>query len=411
MQRKFIIGILIIPILFLFNLKTIYANDLEFDSKYVILYNLDTDDLLYEYNSNQVTSIASLTKIMTCIVAIENIDDLDSKVTLDWNVFTGLAEAHASVAGFKYGETVSYRDLLMGAMLPSGADATRALALNISGSEEEFVKLMNVKAQELNLSNTHFANTTGLEAYNHYSTVQDIATLLKYALKNETFKTIYTTREYTTTSNLHFSSTLKKISNGYTIDTSHILGSKTGYTDEAGLCMSSIANYNGVNYLLVTAGADYHGNTPRQLLDAIKIYSYFDENYGYKSIINTNDYITSIKVNYSKDKNYDIISPISITKFLNNSFDYNKLTYSYDGTNEISYKNKIGDKLGVVNIFYDNELIDTADIFLTSTINFNLFNYLIQTKLIFPIIIIILFIILIILKKLFIKKHRKKPLK
>lgn len=411
MQRKFIIGILIISILFLFNLETIYADELEFDSKYVILYNLDTDELLYEYNSNQVTSIASLTKIMTCIVAIENIDDLDNKVTLDWNVFAGLAEANASVAGFRYGETVSYRDLLMGAMLPSGADATRTLALNISGSEENFVMLMNKKAQDLNLSNTHFANTTGLEAYGHYSTVQDIATLLKYALKNETFKTIYTTREYTTTNNLHFSSTLKKISNGYTIDTSNILGSKTGYTDEAGLCMSSIANYNGVNYLLVTAGADYHGNTPRQLLDANKIYNYFDENYSYKNIINTNDYITSIKVNYSKNKNYDIVSPISITKFLNNSFEYNKLIYLYDGTDEISYKNKIGDKLGVVNIFYDNKLIDTIDIILTSTINFSLFNYLVQTKLIFPIIIMLLFISLIILKKFFFKKHKKKSLK
>ncbi len=408
MQKKFIIGILIIPILFLFNLRTIYANELEFDSKYVILYNLNTDEILYEYNSNQITSIASLTKIMTCIVAIENLENLNDKVTLGWNVFTGLAEAQASVAGFKYGEKVSYLDLLMGAMLPSGADATRALAINISGSEEEFVKLMNAKAQELNLSNTHFANTTGLEAANHYSTVQDIATLLKYALKNETFKTIYTTREYTTTNNLKFSSTLKKISNGYTIDVSHILGSKTGYTDEAGLCMSSLANYNGVNYLLVTAGADYHGNTPRQLLDAIKIYSYFDENYSYKNIVNTNDYITSIKVNYAKIKKYDIISPISITKFLDNSFDYNKLEYSYNGVKEVSYKNKIGDKLGVINITYDGETINTIDVFLTIAIKFSLFSFLIQTKLIFPIIIIILFIIILIFKKSISKKHRKK---
>lgn len=408
MQKKFIIGILIIPILFLFNSKTIYADDLQIDSKYAIIYNLDTDELLYEYNSDQITSIASLTKIMTCIVAIENIENLDTKVTLGWNVFAGLTEAQASVAGFKYGESVSYLDLLMGAMLPSGADATRALAINISGSEEEFVKLMNAKAQELNLSNTHFANTTGLEATGHYSTVQDIATLLKYALKNETFKIIYTTREYTTTNNLKFSSTLKKISNGYTIDVSHILGSKTGYTDEAGLCMSSIANYNGVNYLLVTAGADYHGNTPRQLLDAIKIYSYFDENYSYKNIINNDDYITSIKVNYSKIKKYDIISPISITKFLNNSFDYNKLEYSYSGIDELSYKNKTGDKLGVINIIYDNKIINTIDIFLTIPIEFSLLSFLLQTKLIFPMIIIILLFSLLIFKKIFAKKHRKK---
>ncbi len=406
MKKFILIGIFIIPILFLFNLKSVYAENLEFDSKYVIIYNMDTGEVLYEYNSNQVTSIASLTKIMTCIVAIENIKNLDDKVTLSRNVFTGLVEAQASVAGFKYGDNVSYRDLLMGAMLPSGADATRALAFNISGSEEGFVNLMNEKARELNLSNTHFANTSGLEADGHYSTVQDIATLLTYALENETFKEIYTTREYTTTNNLKFSSTLKKISNGYTIDVSHIKGSKTGYTDEAGLCMSSIANYNNVNYLLVTAGADYHGNTPRQLLDALKIYSYFDENYGYKNLINTDDYITTIDVNYAKSQDYIIKSPTTITKFLDNSFDYNNIKYRYNGIDTISYKNKIGEKLGTVDIMYNGKLMDTVDIYLTTAIKFSLFSFLKQTKLIYLIIIIILFISLLIFKKI-LKRKRK----
>ncbi|MCI8777863.1 MAG: D-alanyl-D-alanine carboxypeptidase [Bacilli bacterium] len=408
MKKIFLSGILIIPILFLFNLNSVYAENLNIDSKYAIIYNMDTNEVLYEYNSNEITSIASLTKIMTCIVAIENIENLDTKVTLGKDVFYGLVEAQASVAGFKYGDNVSYRDLLMGAMLPSGADATRALAINIVGSEEAFVKLMNTKAKELNLSNTNFINTTGLEAMGHYSTVQDIATLLIYSLKNDTFKEIYTTREYTTTNNLKFSSTLKKISNGYTIDVSHIQGSKTGYTDEAGLCMSSIANYSDVNYLLITAGADYHGNTPRQLLDAIKIYSYFDENYSYKTLINANDYITTIKINYSKEKKYEINSPISITKFLDNSFDTSKIEYKYNGVNAISYNNVIGEKLGTVDIIYNNQLMDTIDIYLNSKINFSLISFLMQTKLIYPIIITILFISLLIIKKTFKKRRRVK---
>lgn len=408
MKKIFLSGILIIPILFLFNLNSVYAENLNIDSKYAIIYNMDTNEVLYEYNSNEITSIASLTKIMTCIVAIENIENLDTKVTLGKDVFYGLVEAQASVAGFKYGDNVSYRDLLMGAMLPSGADATRALAINIAGSEEAFVKLMNAKAKELNLSNTNFINTTGLEAMGHYSTVQDIATLLIYSLKNDTFKEIYTTREYTTTNNLKFSSTLKKISNGYTIDVSHIQGSKTGYTDEAGLCMSSIANYSDVNYLLITAGADYHGNTPRQLLDAIKIYSYFDENYSYKTLINANDYITTIKINYSKEKKYEINSPISITKFLDNSFDTSKIEYKYNGVNAISYKNVIGEKLGTVDIIYNNQLMDTIDIYLNSKINFSLISFLMQTKLIYPIIITISFISLLIIKKTLKKRRRVK---
>lgn len=386
---------------FLYGANICYAEELDIYSKSAILYNMDDDIILYEKNSEERTSIASLTKIMTCIIAIENIDNLDQKIILKSDVFTGLAEAGASVAGFRVGENVTFRDLLMGALLPSGADATRALALNISGSESEFVNLMNNKAIELGLKDTHFENTTGLESSNHYSTVKDISIILKYALKNQTFKDMYTTREYTTTSNLTFYSTLKKISNNYSFDVSNILGSKTGYTDEAGLCMSSIANYNGVNYLLVTAGADYRGNVPRQLLDAMTIYNFYSTNYSYKNIINVGDYIKTINEEYSTKEKYDITSQITISKFLNNSFDENKIKYEYNGLDKISYKNKIGDKLGSVNIIYDDNKIGTFDVFLTETINFSLFRFLLQTKLIYLIgaTIIILFIIICFLNK------------
>ena len=386
---------------FLYGANICYAEELDIYSKSAILYNMDDDIILYEKNSEERTSIASLTKIMTCIVAIENIDNLDQKIILKSDVFTGLAEAGASVAGFRVGENVTFRDLLMGALLPSGADATRALALNISGSESEFVNLMNNKAIELGLKDTHFENTTGLESSNHYSTVKDISIILKYALKNQTFKDMYTTREYTTTSNLTFYSTLKKISNNYSFDVSNILGSKTGYTDEAGLCMSSIANYNGVNYLLVTAGADYRGNVPRQLLDAMTIYNFYSTNYSYKNIINVGDYIKTINEEYSTKEKYDITSQITISKFLNNSFDENKIKYEYNGLDKISYKNKIGDKLGSVNIIYDDNKIGTFDVFLTETINFSLFRFLLQTKLIYLIgaTIIILLIIICFFKK------------
>ena len=399
MKRFLLFFTLIIS--FLYGANICYAEELDIYSKSAILYNMDDDIILYEKNSEERTSIASLTKIMTCIVAIENIDNLDQKIILKSDVFTGLAEAGASVAGFRVGENVTFRDLLMGALLPSGADATRALALNISGSESKFVNLMNNKAIELGLKDTHFENTTGLESSNHYSTVKDISIILKYALKNQTFKDMYTTREYTTTSNLTFYSTLKKISNNYSFDVSNILGSKTGYTDEAGLCMSSIANYNDVNYLLVTAGADYRGNVPRQLLDAITIYNFYSTNYGYKNIINVGDFIKTINEEYSTKEKYDITSQITISKFLNNSFDENKIKYEYNGLDKISYKNKIGDKLGRVNIIYDDNIIGTFDVFLTETINFSLFTFLLQTKLIYLIgtTIIILLLIICFLKK------------
>lgn len=402
---------IIFTLTIVFYTNKIYAQDLELNSKYAIVYNLDDDILLYEKNSNEKTPIASLTKIMTTIVSIENIKDVNEKVTLGPNVFAGLTEANASVAGFKYNETVTYYDLLMGAMLPSGADATRGLSINIAGSEKQFVELMNKKAQELNLKNTHFEDTTGLTSINHYSTAQDIATLLKYALKNETFKKIYTTREYTTSNGLTFYSTLKKISKNYTIDVSNIKGSKTGFTDEAGYCMSSIANYNNVNYLAITIGADKDSTSPLQLFDTKNLYEYFSTHYSYKNIINENQDIKTIKVKYSKDKEYKIKSDKTITKFLNNDYDTSKITYEYQGKEEISNKNKPGENIGKVIIKYNNETLDTLSIDLKQEIKFDTLEYLKQTKLIYPVIIGIIIILLFIIatiKKAKRKKHKKR---
>lgn len=405
MKKFFLFIALLFTYLIIFNTNTIYAQELEINSKYAILYNLDDNLLLYEKNSNTQVPMASLTKIMTTLVAIENIKDFNQTVTLGANVFQGLAEANASVAGFKYNEKVTYYDLLMGAMLPSGADATRGLAINISGSEAQYVELMNKKAQELNLKNTHFANTTGLESNNHYSTAQDIATLLQYALKNETFKKIYTTREYTTTNGLKMYSTLKKISKNYTIDVSNILGSKTGFTDEAGYCMSSIANYNNINYLLITLGADKDSTSPLQLYDAKTIYEYYAANYSYKNIIEENQQIDKIKIKYSKEKEYEIKSDKTITKYLENTFQKENVKYIYEGKTELTNKDKKDEEIGKIIIQYNNETLDTIPVILKEEIKFDTFEYLLQTKLIYPIGFALLIIIFIIIKP---KKKKKE---
>lgn len=384
------------------------AQNFEINSKHAILYNLNDNTVLFEKASTEKTYVASLTKIMTSIVAIENIEDFNAKVTLTPNVFYGLAEANASVAGFRIGQQVTYWDLLMGTMLPSGADAARGLAINIAGSEKEFVILMNQKAKELNLNNTNFVNITGLDIEGHYSTVEDIAILLQYALKNPIFKEIYTTREYTTTNGLRLNSTLKRLTSQTSLDTSHIIGTKTGYTDGAGLCLSSIANYNNVNYLLVTTGADPNANSPLQLLDALTIYNYYSSNYSYQEIIVQDQKITDIPVQYSFTKNYSVTSPKTISKYLPNNFDKNKITYVYDGIQNLSYKNKYLQELGTIKIIYNDEELDTIPIHLTKNITFNFLPFIIQTKTVYIIILIFIVLSYVIYKKL--KKKKEKTL-
>lgn len=402
-MKKFLKTIFILFLSF-YCYTTVSAENFVIHSKNAILYNLKDDTIIYEKASEEKTKVASLTKIMTAIVAIENIQNLNEKVVLTPLVFTGLKEANAAVAGFKNGDQVSYLDLLMGTMLPSGADAARGLAINIAGSEKEFVILMNKKAEDLNLTSTNFVNITGLDVENHYSTVKDISIILKYALDNPTFKQIYTTKEYTTTNGLNLYSTLRKLTNQIPSDTSNILGTKTGYTEGAGLCLSSIANYNGVDYLLVTTGADSKSTSPLQLLDALTIYNYYSSNYSYQDIISLNQKILDIPIKYNSKNNYKITSPTTISKYLPNTFNKEKITYKYTGLDFLSYKNKPTEEFGKIEIIYENEILDTVPIYLNDEIKIDIIPLLIQTKLIYVIICIIIISIYIVYK---IKKRKK----
>ncbi|MCI8459829.1 MAG: D-alanyl-D-alanine carboxypeptidase, partial [Bacilli bacterium] len=247
-------------LLWLFILMFFYVrvNALELNSKYAVLYNLNEDKVIYELNKDDVVSVASLTKIMTTLVAVENIKDYNQEVILKEEMFFGLKEANAYVINLRVGQKVTYNDLLYGMFLASGADATRAVAISVAGSEEKFVELMNNKAKEIGLKNTHFQNTVGLDAENHHSTVNEIAILLKSAFKNDKFKEIFMTETYTVSDGtITVRNSMKKAAAVYGIDVSNILGAKTGYTGNAGRCLASIAydSDNDITYLLVTTKA------------------------------------------------------------------------------------------------------------------------------------------------------------
>ena len=177
------------------------------NSSKAILYDLTDQKILYQLNPTEQSDIASLTKIMTTITAIENIDNLDEKIKIT-NEMLNFVRWDASVAGLKVGDIVSYRDLLYASMLPSGADATISIAISTSNDIASYVAKMNELAKKIGLLNTHFTNVTGLDEENHYSTVNDILTLLKYALNNPIFKEIYTTKEYTLSNGLKVKSTI-----------------------------------------------------------------------------------------------------------------------------------------------------------------------------------------------------------
>ncbi|MCB6544618.1 D-alanyl-D-alanine carboxypeptidase family protein [Blautia glucerasea] len=247
------------------------------NSPYAVLMQVRGGRVIGEINGEQQMYPASMTKIMTTIVAIENLKDLDQEITLTNEMFAGLYEQDATQAGFQPGETVRAIDLLYGVMLPSGAECCITLADTISGSEADFVTLMNEKAAKLGMSGTNFCDTTGLHDANHYSTAKDIAVLLKYALRNDTFREIIESPYHSTpATNIHpdgitFYSTMFKNLSDTVVTDGQIMGGKTGYTGEAGHCLASFAEIDGTEYILVTGGAS--GTGIPHINDALTVYN------------------------------------------------------------------------------------------------------------------------------------------
>ena len=378
----------------------VFAENLDLISDKYILYNLNDNKILMQKNENEETQIASLTKIMTIIVAIENITDFDEKVTITKDMVNNI-EWDVAKIGLKSGDIVTYNDLLYGAMLPSAADCVNALAISISGNYKDFIELMNNKVKELKLKHTHFENVVGLYSKDNYSSAYDVAEILKYSLKNQKFKQIFEAKEYVLTNGKKINSTLKTYNKKVGEDISYITGAKTGYIKLAGNCLASTATIDNVNYLLVTLNAYSNKKSPH-ILDATSTYKYFSNNYSYKYILKKNDVVVNLKTKYAKEKNIDIHSSQEYQYYLKNDFNKESIKYEYDGIKEISYFTKKGTTLGKVKIKLNDEILETFELIYNENLTFSIASFLWINKA--YVIAIILFIIIL----LKISKRKKK---
>ncbi|MBQ7027564.1 MAG: D-alanyl-D-alanine carboxypeptidase [Ruminococcus sp.] len=237
----------------------------------------DNEIIAYRENSTRMYP-ASLTKVMSLIVAVENISDLSDTVLITNDMVGPMIAQNASRAGFVPGETPTLRDLLYGMILTSGADASLAVAEYVSGSEAAFAELMNAKAEEMGLRDTHFTNCTGLHHEKHYSTADDMALILEYAIRNDICRAVLTEYEYNypptqlNPEGLKFTSTLFERMYGDEMSGVLIKGGKTGYTDESGNCIESFAEIGGKTYILVLCGGTTKWNNIYNTLSAYSVY-------------------------------------------------------------------------------------------------------------------------------------------
>lgn len=353
-------GLLLIFTLFLF-ISNVLASDFQISAEYVLLYNLNDNKVLYEKNKSEKTQIASLTKMMSTYVGILNIHNLEDKVIIGANDFASLDGY--SKAGFSIGDEVTYNDLLYGIILPSGAEAVLAVVNNTLGYDN-FIEEMNNVAKSFKMNNTHFENPIGKDNNDNYSTAEDLATFLKEALKNDTFKKIFTTKKYITSNGITLKSTVSSYDD--ILNTSLIDGAKSGFTKGAGRCLASITTLDGVDYLLIVINSSMT-NAYNAVKDTITIYDYYQSNYSYQSILTDDTFIKSIPISLSKTKIYDISGNEDVKMYLKND---TEVTYEYEGVEKIKFNTKKGEQLGVVKIYDGDNLLTTSKVYLESKISY-----------------------------------------
>lgn len=326
MFKKIVCMVLTISILTI-NLSIVYSDDLDdeieetnskeiietsktntseepvLNSRIAVAYDRKSGNVIWGKNENKRSAMASTTKIMTSLLLIENAD-LNQTVTISAKA----SGTGGSRLGLKKNDKITMRDLLYGLMLKSGNDAAVAIAENVGGSVEGFAEMMNNKAKELNLENTHFVTPHGLDNPEHYTTAVELAKLADYALKNETFAKVVSTKTYTVTIN-GYSKTISN-TNELLGNIEGVYGVKTGFTNNAGRCLVTSVNRNGFEIITVVLQADtkkYRG------ADSIKLINYVYDNYellNIKDIVDEkfNDWcqINKNRISVNKAINYNM---------------------------------------------------------------------------------------------------------
>lgn len=268
-MKKILYSILIF-LLILLNFSTVCADDVDNEvdfedtievtasnvselpktnSRRYIVYDRISKSMIIGKNEDVKSAMASTTKIMTTIVILEKAD-LNEKVT----VSAKAGGTGGSRLGLKRGDKASVRDLLYGLMLRSGNDAAVALAEHVGGSVKEFAELMNEKAIELGLTNTHFVTPHGLDDANHYTTALELAKLTDYAMNNETFVKIVGTKSTT----IYINNQSRQINNTNELlgVLNGVVGVKTGFTNNAGRCLVTETKRNNMDIITIVLGAD-----------------------------------------------------------------------------------------------------------------------------------------------------------
>ena len=423
-SRKILILFLLFNLIFLLNFQFIFAtestntntstNNSNNDttnteptliSESAFLMDNKTEKILYKKNEDKKMYPASTTKIVTALLTLENCK-LDDVITVSYNAAMSIPDGY-STAYLQIGEQLTVDQLLQLLLVHSANDAANVLAEHVGGSIESFVSMMNTKANEFGLQNTHFTNSFGMHDENHYTTAHDLAIIMKKCIKNEDFRRIaglascaipatnrYGPRSYNSTNEL----IIPNNSNHY----KYLTCGKTGYTKEAGDCLVSCSYKDNLELICVILGGKTVNGTSTRFSETKTLYQYGYNNYSIQNILNQNDVVTNIEVKNgtNKTKNLDLLANGEIQALLENNLSKDNLKFDINLKDNIKAPIEQEEVLG--NITYNVDGIEyKTDLIASHSVE--------KSKL--PIIIIGIAIVILILTLIIIKTSKKRKKK
>ena len=365
-------------------------------AKAAVLVDLDSGRVLYSMNMDEQRSPASLTKVMTVLLAFEAIEDgictMDTVITAQADCRQGMDES-SSTAGIQPGAELTMRELLYCAMIKSANEACNIIASYLGGSIDGFVNMMNQRAAELGCVNTHFVTTNGLSADGHYSSAYDLYLITAEALKYEEFLKIANTRSYMPTTDavnagetMYNSNALLHEAPAYPGDYIYegASGVKTGYTRAAGYCLISTAERNDIRVMAIVLGCDGLLNAGldeyRNFSSTITLYDWTFDNFAYQEVVTTEDHIAKVDVELAKDDVQAILRPVeNVEVLLPKDVSSDSITTSVSVMQEkLVAPIDVGAVLGEARIFVDGELYGTVELVNSVKIELSRTEYLKQ---------------------------------
>lgn len=348
------------------------SNSPALDATAALLVSPDSGMVLYSKNADQKRYPASTTKIMTALLTLENVSNLDETVTSEAVDFENVT-ADSSNAGILLGEQVTVRDLLYALMLPSANEAAYMLARHVGGSWEQFVDMMNDRAAELGCTGTHFCNPCGLHEEDHYTTAYDLYLIAKEAMKDVTFRDIVSTVQHRMAkTNLHeeriiYTTNQLIFSSFQPWSYANCLGIKTGHTSQAGNCFVGYAEYGDAKLFSVVLGCSdsskEYPSVAASFTDTKKLCQWGFENFTSKTLARQGEEVTYTKVKLSTDTNQLLLTAkADVVALLPKDLDVKALELVEDVPEEVKAPVKAGDPIGTATYRYNGTDYGTVEL-------------------------------------------------